>query len=150
MRLLIKLFHLWFLISRPMTLGVRALVTDSEGRVLLVRHTYVKGWHLPGGGVDAGEACDDAVLRELREETGITCKHTPTLIGLYFNNKASKRDHVALYHCQTDDANTLTLGAHEIAEAGFFEPDALPEGTTESTRQRLLEVLNGAKKSTYW
>jgi hypothetical protein len=45
-----RLFHAWFLMTRPMTLGVRALAFDADRRVLLVKHTYVAGWHLPGGG----------------------------------------------------------------------------------------------------
>ena len=50
-----RLFHTWFLLTRPMTLGVRALAFDAEGRILLVRHTYIRGWHLPGGGVESGQ-----------------------------------------------------------------------------------------------
>ena len=46
-----KVFHLYWRFARGMTLGVRAVVIDDAGRVFLVRHTYVAGWHLPGGGV---------------------------------------------------------------------------------------------------
>ena len=56
---------------RGMTLGVRAAVFDRDGRVLLVRHSYVKGWYMPGGGVEPGEAMHEALTRELIEEGGI-------------------------------------------------------------------------------
>ena len=51
-----RLFHLYFLIRRPLTLGVRAVIHDREANaILLIRHTYVPGWQLPGGGVEVGE-----------------------------------------------------------------------------------------------
>lgn len=42
-------------IFRPLTLGVRAIVLNDAGELLLVKHTYLNGWYLPGGRVDKGE-----------------------------------------------------------------------------------------------
>src|ERR1700759_4662747 len=79
-----------------MTLGVRALVIDGR-RIFLVKHSYVSGWHLPGGGVEPGETVVDALIRELREEGNLEPTAPPLLHGLFLNERLSGRDHVAVF-----------------------------------------------------
>jgi ADP-ribose pyrophosphatase YjhB (NUDIX family) len=61
--------------------GAYAIVTDAQGRLLLCRiapgYPLEGSWTLPGGGVDHGEHPDDAVLRELSEETGLAGMRGP-------------------------------------------------------------------------
>src|SRR3954463_10548651 len=92
-----RVLHTYWRFARGMTLGVRALVVDPQGRVLLVKHSYVSGWHLPGGGVETGETGHAALARELLEEGGRTPLGAPVLHGVFFNGRVSRRDHVALF-----------------------------------------------------
>jgi ADP-ribose pyrophosphatase YjhB (NUDIX family) len=80
------LFHFYWRFARGMTLGVRAVVIDRDNRVFLVKHSYVAGWHLPGGGVETGETFHDALRRELVEEGRIELVGEPVLHGLFFNS----------------------------------------------------------------
>src|SRR6266567_5425680 len=96
-RLFGRSLHAFWRLSRGLTLGVRALVIDGEGRVFLVKHSYVSGWHLPGGGVEAGETLSEALARELQEEGNIEVTAPPQLHGVFHNSRESRRDHVALY-----------------------------------------------------
>ena len=137
-------------LRRPKTLGVRALVIDESKRVLLVRHTYLPGFYFPGGGVDKGETLEEAMRRELEEEANILVSGRPTLFGMYLNNTVSGRDHVGLYIVHGFRQDAPRPPDYEIAEAGFFPLDALPETTTRATRARLAEVLEGVEVSPYW
>jgi ADP-ribose pyrophosphatase YjhB (NUDIX family) len=133
-----------------MTLGVRAVVLDDRNQVFLIRHTYVPGWHLPGGGVETGETALDALGRELREEACIAMDETPDLFGVFFNNRISRRDHVLVYVIRRFTVLSVKQPDREIAEAGFFPLDRLPEGTTTATRNRLAEILEGRPLSANW
>jgi len=145
-----RVLHAYWRFARPMTLGVRALVIDESGRVLLVKHSYVSGWHLPGGGVEAGETLGQALGRELLEEGHIEVTGAPELHGLFFNSRVSRRDHVALYVVRDFRMAPAPVAGLEIVARGFFPPDALPGDTTPATRARIRELLAGAPKTETW
>lgn len=134
-----------------MTLGVRAVVFDAQSKsVLLVRHTYLPGLHLPGGGVEAGETIAEALAREVEEEANVRLVGVPVLKSLHTNRQVSRRDHVALYLVMEFEDLGPMIPNHEIAEAGFFPLGALPEGVTAATRRRLAEVFDGGATDAYW
>src|ERR1700688_4305261 len=79
-----RCLHLYWRFSRGLTVGVRGLVFDPQGRVFVIKHSYVPGWHLPGGGVETEETLLIALARELREEGNIELIDPPVLYGIYF------------------------------------------------------------------
>lgn len=142
------LFRTWWRMSRAMTLGVRGVATDETGAVLLIKHTYKDGWHLPGGGVESGETALESMIREMAEEGGVLATKPPRLFGFYANHASFKNDHVAIYRFETWEPCAPKPG--EIAARGFFPREALPADTTQGTRRRLAEMFDGADISPDW
>lgn len=142
------MFRSWWRLSRPLTIGTRVLATDEAGRILLVKHSYVKGWHMPGGGVEHGEAVAEAAMRELAEEGGVEATVPPDVFGIYVNT-AFRNDHIVLFRVPAWRACPPRPG-REILERGFFARDALPEDVTKATLRRLAEVFDGAPRSPTW
>ena len=145
-----RVFHFYWRFARGMTLGVRAVVLDAENRVFLVKHSYLTGWHLPGGGVEVGETFHDALQRELAEEGRIELSGEAVLHGLFLNSHVSRRDHVAVYLIKHFRQDRLPEPNREIIACGFFDPAALPAETTTGTRLRISEVLDGKAPIATW
>lgn len=143
-------FHFYWRFARAATLGAFGMVIDDQGRIFLVKHSYVSGWHLPGGGVETGETLLTALARELKEEGNIRLTAEPTLHGVFFNNRVSLRDHVALFVVRDFVQDAPPTPDREIVAHGFFAPDSLPDDTGRATRARIAEVLDGVALSELW
>ena len=150
---LLRMAHLtrigWRSVARPVTMGVRALIRDQSGAVLLIRHSYVGGWHMPGGGVGRRETVHQAMAREVREEVGLEVVGTARMLGLYARFRRGWSDHVSVFVVD-EWSGTPRIDGLEIAECRFFQHEDVPADTTPATRRRLAEALSGGKISEFW
>lgn len=134
-----------------MTLGVRGLVENARGEILLVRHTYTKGLFFPGGGVERGETTEFSLRRELEEEGGVKVTGAPELVGVFSNHRIFRNDHVLLYRVSSDAwAACGDPVGREISEIIWCDPASPPEETTPGTQRRLRELFDGEAQSLMW
>lgn len=145
-----KGLHFYWRMTRSLTMGAQGVVFDDQDRVLLIRHTYRKGWFFPGGGVEKNEGARLAVQRELEEEAGVLCHSEPRLFGLYTNFKSLPSDHIALFLIDEWTQPDPPGPNREIAEHGFFALSDLPEGTVGPVLRRLAEIKGEASQSELW
>lgn len=140
-------------ITRPRTIGVRAILLDQDGRIALVRHTYLDHWYLPGGGVKKGESIHAALLRELAEEVGVTDARIERVLGVYHSRREGKDDHIVIfvaYAGPNASAELRRADLAEIEEAGWFAPDALPPSLSPATARRIAEYRQGVAGTGAW
>ena len=134
----------------PISLGVRLLALNAHGEVLLVRHSYLPGLALPGGGVDAGETAREAAMREATEEAGLEFTDRPALFHLYLNRALASRDHVVLFVARNVLRTRTPKPSAEIISSAFHDPAGLPDDVTPATRRRIAEVLHGVPPVDDW
>jgi ADP-ribose pyrophosphatase YjhB (NUDIX family) len=118
-------FKIYCFLFRPIRMGVRVMMIEDD-KAWLVRHTYLNGWFLPGGGLNKWEALDQAARREAREETGAELGKT-SFVGIFTSYLHWKTDHTAVFLCK--DFNFVDGSDAEIAELRAFPLNALPAET---------------------
>lgn len=142
-------------LAHPLSVGIRAVVRDGEGRILLARHVYGDDkLHLPGGGVKRRETLVDALVRELREETGLVATVDPTellLLGVYSNFSEGKSDHVTVFVVEADQWHgTVEPDGVEVAGLTFASAADLPDNVSDGTRRRIAELLGEREVTFRW
>lgn len=115
-------FKIYCFLFRPIRIGVRMVMIQKD-EVLLIRHTYLNGWFLPGGGVKRRETLEQAARREAHEETGADIKEAK-LIGVFTNFAQWKTDHTTVFLCS--DFKITGKPDGEIAEMRTFPLKELP------------------------
>ena len=144
LRLAYQLRRFWWFLARPLTVGVR-LILESEGQVLLVKHSYRHSWYLPGGGVRRGESLKDAARREAAEEVGANVGRL-RLLGVYSNFAEYKSDHIVVF--SSADFRLGVSQSPEIASRRYFPLDDLPADVSPGTHRRLAEYVRGESPPT--
>jgi 8-oxo-dGTP pyrophosphatase MutT (NUDIX family) len=145
-----SLIAAYWRLTRGATLGAQGAVFDSDGRVLLVRHSYQSGWHFPGGGVEWGETAEAAMIREVFEEAGVVVKGRPQFHGLFANFAWLPSDHVALFIVREWERPSVPPPNREIVESRFFSRAELPAGATGAVARRLGEIFDCKLAEPHW
>lgn len=148
-RLFSKVLRLRYSFFSGKILSVRAVCTDQESRIYLVRHSYTPGWHLPGGGVDNGASVEEALSNELREEGNLSLIGKPVLQHIYLNAKGSRREHIVLFTARVQQLEPFS-GSLEIIEGRFFAVAELPDDLDPACRQRIQEWVVGEFGAAAW
>jgi ADP-ribose pyrophosphatase YjhB (NUDIX family) len=131
------------LLHRP-TVGTQAVALDEQGRVLLIRRSETNSWGLPGGLVDYGERVEEALARELREETGYRCCGITRVVGVYSSPERDPRIHAVCVVVEVRvEPGTSAINPLEVSEVRAFARDALPEALAYDTR-RILDDWRAA------
>ncbi|GAA0549279.1 8-oxo-dGTP pyrophosphatase MutT (NUDIX family) [Rhizomicrobium palustre] len=135
------------LLLHPTDIGAAAVV-EQDGKVVLVRHSYKAGWLFPGGAVERNEPPADALLRELREEIGLTHSDSPVLIGAFIRPGIWASNLVLLY--RVSSAVFSFKPSWEICELVLADPRTLPPDTGPAVRRRLGEIYGGQPQAGRW
>lgn len=126
----------YYFIFRPKTRGVKCVIRNGN-KILFVRLGYAhKGWTIPGGRVDRGESYEQAVIREVNEETGIMLGGVK-LVGEYLSTAQYKVDTVQLFE-STVGSLDFKIDNIEIVEARWCTIDDIPVPHGSRLEQQLL------------
>jgi ADP-ribose pyrophosphatase YjhB (NUDIX family) len=145
LRILYLGYKAYCFLFRPIRVGVRVMMVEGD-KIWLIRHTYVNGWFLPGGGVKRREMLEHSARREAWEETGAELGNL-NFIGVYSSFVEWKTDHTAVFH----SSNFKFVGKSdaEIAEMRLFPLNELPAGTYSPHRRLLEKFQAGGKQNLY-
>ena len=118
-------------------IGAFGIIFDEQKRVLLVHRKDYDLWNLPGGTLEDFESPKNAVIREVKEETGLDVEISK-LLGVY--NKENKNDMAFSFLCKVIGGE-ITLN-DEADKIEYFEIDKLPANTVPKQVERIKDALS--------
>ena len=119
------------------SIGAFAIIFDEQSRVLLCHRRDLDVWNLPGGGVENGELPTEAVIREVKEESGLEVA-IERLVGVY--GKVAKDELVFAFVCRVVGGR-LSI-TDEASESKYFETEQIPLNTIPKQVERIHDAMN--------
>jgi ADP-ribose pyrophosphatase YjhB (NUDIX family) len=134
---------------RMRTRGVKVMVFNAAGELLLVRNSYGRTdlFVLPGGGIGRSETPEAAATREVREETGLAVERL-AFVSRHHSRAEGKRDTIHLF--QAEAGGEPVTDSREVEEARFFPLGRLPRCVSASTLRRIAEHRGEAVPDGLW
>ena len=121
------------------SIGAFAVILDQQRRVLLCHRRDLDIWNLPGGGVESGELPTEAVVREVKEETGLDVA-IDRLVGVY--GKTDKDELVFAFVCRIVGGEIAVTDEADKCE--YFEVERIPSNTAPKHVGRIHDALGSA------
>jgi ADP-ribose pyrophosphatase YjhB (NUDIX family) len=126
------------------TIGAFAIILDDRGRTLLCHRRDMDAWNLPGGGVESGELPTEAVVREVREETGLDVT-VERLVGVY--GKPDKDEIVFAFTCRVVGGQLSTTSESDAHQ--YFQLEDLPENTLPKHVERIQDAQRADRQPVF-
>lgn len=131
-------YILWLAHSK-FVIGVTGVILDEHKKVLLIKHKYRRRdsvWGLPGGHVKSGETLEEALKREIFEETGYAVE-----IDRVLELKSGFKLRVEVIYLGRFLGGTLNIDEVEVDEVDFFISSQLP-GSMNESHKHIIDNLN--------
>ncbi len=146
-RFAIHILRFYWKIFKPCGVGVRVIVQSDDGKILLVRHSYKKGWYLPGGALNRLERAEDGGRREVREETNLEIKDVH-FHGIYRGIEDAKNDWILIFRSKAVDSSRIKIDHVEIDEYKWMLPEEILKAETDRRSYKAITEM-GSKCPIY-
>jgi 8-oxo-dGTP pyrophosphatase MutT (NUDIX family) len=138
-RLTLPFYQLYWRVTKPETTRVRVLLVCGD-QILLVKHLGKKYWNIPSGEVEQGESLYEALVRELKEELGISVCTITKKLGTYRQTTKSRNDVVHVFVATVPQKTPIHL-EWEIVAARWYGLTNLPIPVQPGARRRIQEYI---------
>ena len=126
-----------------------AFILNEQGEILLQNRGDASGWGLPGGAIELGESAEDAMRREVFEETGLHVQ-VEAFLGVYTHSfheypNGDQAQSIAIFFVCSIVSGTLHIDHDETLDLQYFPPESAPCLFNQQSQEALNDFIQGKR-----